>query len=157
MKKYNADVNSRRKKADEKVAQWSWQSANDGKDPIIAWRKMKAEGKIPDVYDEEENQEGGIPIPMASFGVGGSFGLGGKWDEGARFDLRLPYVDQGYVDEDADVMAKIASFFGGGKKKEISQPESKGAAPKKAIGGAKKNVVKATKAAEEKPKKKGWW
>jgi hypothetical protein len=32
--------------------------------------------------------------------------------------LRLPYADQGYVDEDADVMGKLSSFFSGGKKKE---------------------------------------
>jgi hypothetical protein len=34
----------------------------------------------------------------------------------------LPYADQGYVDEDADVMAKIGSFFGGKKKKEEPPP-----------------------------------
>jgi hypothetical protein len=54
---------------------------------------------------------------MASFGVGGEFGVGGKFDNGGRFDLRLPYADQGYVDEDADVMGKIGSLFGGTKKK----------------------------------------
>ena len=40
--------------------------------------------------------------------------MGGKFDNGGRFDLRLPYADQGYVDEDADVMKKIGSFFSGG-------------------------------------------
>jgi hypothetical protein len=48
--------------------------------------------------------------------------LSGKFDNGGRFDLRLPYADQGYVDEDADVMAKIGSFFGGKKKKEEPPP-----------------------------------
>lgn len=47
----------------------------------------------------------------------------GKFDNGGRFDLRLPYADQGYVDEDADVMGKISSFFGGGKKKAAPAPE----------------------------------
>jgi hypothetical protein len=46
----------------------------------------------------------------------------GKFDNGGRFDLRLPYADQGYVDEDADVMGKIGSFFGGGKKKKVEPP-----------------------------------
>ena len=59
--------------------------------------------------------------------------VGGKYDNGGRFDLRLPYADQGYVDDDADVMGKLTSFFGGGKKKE-SKPEPK-----------------------EEPKKKGGW
>lgn len=43
--------------------------------------------------------------------------IGGKFDNGGRFDLRLPYADQGYVDEDADFMGKLGSMFGGGKKK----------------------------------------
>mmetsp|Transcript_16425 Transcript_16425/g.23933 ORF Transcript_16425/g.23933 Transcript_16425/m.23933 type:complete len:80 (+) Transcript_16425:554-793(+) len=60
---------------------------------------------------------------MASFGVGGEFGVGGKFDNGGRFDLRLPYADQGYVDEDADVMAKLGNFFSGGKKKKAPEPE----------------------------------
>ena len=48
---------------------------------------------------------------------------GGKFDNGGRFDLRLPYANQGYEDPDADVMAKIGNFFGGGKKKEVPPPE----------------------------------
>jgi len=30
-----------------------------------------------------------------------------KFDNGGRFDLRLPYAEQGYVDKDADVLGKI--------------------------------------------------
>lgn len=56
----------------------------------------------------------------------------GKFDNGGRFDLRLPYAEQGYVDEDSDVMGKIGAFFGGNKKK--PEPEPK-----------------------EEPKKKGMW
>ena len=65
-----------------------------------------------------------------------------KYDNGGRFDLRLPYADQGYVDEDADVMGKIAGFFGGNKKKEEAAKAAAAAA-----------------AAEEaaKKKKKGGW
>ena len=43
----------------------------------------------------EDEPKGGIPMPMASFGVGGEFGTGGKYDNGERFDLRLPFADQG--------------------------------------------------------------
>ena len=53
---------------------------------------------------------------MASFGVGGEFGVGGKFDNGGRFDLRLPYAEQGWVDEDAEPFS-FANIFGGGKKK----------------------------------------
>lgn len=49
--------------------------------------------------------------------------VGGKFDNGGRFDLRLPYADQGYVDEDADAMKKLTNFFGGGKKKAAPKAE----------------------------------
>jgi hypothetical protein len=39
-----------------------------------------------------------------------------------RFDLRLPYADQGYVDDDADVMGKVGNFFGG-KKTKVAPPK----------------------------------
>lgn len=65
------------------------------------------------------------------------FGVGGKYDNGGRFDLRLPYADQGYVDDDADVMGKLAGFFGGNnnkKKKEVAEA----AAAQKAKASKKK-------------------
>jgi hypothetical protein len=34
-----------------------------------------------------------------------------------RIDERMPYIDQGYVDEDADAMGSFMKLFGGGKKK----------------------------------------
>jgi len=40
-----------------------------------------------------------------------------EYDGGERLDLRLPYVDKGWVDEDADAGQQIARFFGFGKKK----------------------------------------
>ena len=58
--------------------------------------------------------------------------MGGKFDNGGRFDLRLPYADQGYVDEDADVMGKIGNFFSGGKKKKEEEPPAPPAPEKKA-------------------------
>ena len=41
-----------------------------------------------------------------------------QYDGGERFDLKAKYTDSGYEDEDADVMGKIARFFGGGKKQQ---------------------------------------
>lgn len=43
----------------------------------------------------------------------------------------LPYADQGYVDEDADVMGKMASFFGGGQKPKKSETPKAKDEPKK--------------------------
>ncbi len=44
----------------------------------------------------------------------------GEYDNGERFDLRLPYVDQGYEDPDADVMGKLMDMF---KKKPPKEEE----------------------------------
>eukprot|EP00963_Diacronema_lutheri_P010509 scaffold1060_cov385-Pavlova_lutheri.AAC.27 len=47
---------------------------------------------------------GSIIIPIAPFGMP-------EFDGGERFDLKGPYCDEGWVDEDADVGKKIANFF----------------------------------------------
>ena len=86
---------------------FAWQQ---GADPLSAFLKRRDEGKVKKIGYEDE-PKGGIPMPMASFGVGGEFGTGGKYDNGERFDLRLPYVDQGYEDPDADVMGKLMDMF----------------------------------------------
>lgn len=142
--KYFRKVEERRKRADdERSRNWGWQTRQykKGEDPIDEWRKRREDGTISDLEDQygDPKKIGGIPIPGASFGVGGEFGVGGKFDNGGRFDLRLPYADQGYVDDDADVMGKISGFFGGNKKK-------------------KEEAAAAAAAAEEtKKKKKGGW
>ncbi|KAI2512144.1 hypothetical protein MHU86_2231 [Fragilaria crotonensis] len=119
---------SRQKASEEYKDKWAWQTKNYGKgeDPLTEWKKRRADGTISDLENQygEPSKIGGIPLPMASFGVGGEFGVGGKFDNGGRFDLRLPYADQGYVDDDADVMGKLAGMFGGNKKKATSGSES---------------------------------
>jgi hypothetical protein len=149
--KYFAKVEKTREEATKKQNDmWSWQTKNykTGEDPIDEWKKRRASGQISDLEDQygDPKKMGGIPLPMASFGVGGEFGVGGKFDNGGRFDLRLPYADQGYVDEDSDVMSKLSGMFGG-KKKE---------APKQAKNAAK-NTAKNTAKKEEPPKKKNNW
>jgi hypothetical protein len=127
--KYFEQVDERRQKASVKQADmWAWQTKTyaKGEDPIDEWKKRRAAGTISDLDNQygDEKKIGGIPLPMASFGVGGEFGVGGKFDNGGRFDLRLPYADQGYVDEDADFMKKLGNIFGGNKKaKEEPKPE----------------------------------
>lgn len=67
----------------------------------------------PQVYDEPKNS---IPIPLNPMGMP-------KYDGGERFDLKAPYCDEGYVDEDADVMKKIFGFFSGKGKEEEGNEE----------------------------------
>eukprot|EP00980_Cylindrotheca_fusiformis_P006673 scaffold1391_cov123-Cylindrotheca_fusiformis.AAC.11 len=133
---YFKTIEKRREAASkEREAKWGWQTKSYGKgeDPLTEWKKRREDGSISDLEDQygDAKKIGGIPLPMASFGVGGEFGVGGKYDNGGRFDLRLPYADQGYVDEDADFMGKL---FGKKKKKETPKAEK-----------------------NEPPKKKGWF
>mmetsp|Transcript_16814 Transcript_16814/g.26231 ORF Transcript_16814/g.26231 Transcript_16814/m.26231 type:complete len:220 (-) Transcript_16814:175-834(-) len=134
---YFNKIEKRRQQASiEQQDKWSWQTKTykKGEDPIDEWKKRRASGQISDLDDQygEEEKKGGIPMPMASFGVGGEFGVGGKFDNGGRFDLRLPYADQGYVDEDADFMGKLTSMFTGKKKeKKVEKPPEEPAKKKK--------------------------
>jgi len=128
--KYFKAVDDRRIKAtQEQVDKWAWQKKQyaKGEDPIDEWRKRRASGQISDLENQygEPEKIGGIPLPMASFGVGGEFGVGGKFDNGGRFDLRLPYAEQGWVDEEADNNNFFGNLFGGGgkkKEKKIEEP-----------------------------------
>lgn len=79
--KYFENVEKRRIKASEKQNDmWAWQTKTYGKgeDPIDEWRKRREEGTISDLDDQygDPKKRGGIPLPMASFGVGGEFGVG---------------------------------------------------------------------------------
>jgi len=81
--KYFQKVEQRRQVADkERSDNWAWQTKTykKGEDPIDEWKKRRADGTIGDLEDQygDPKKIGGIPLPMASFGVGGEFGLGGK-------------------------------------------------------------------------------
>mmetsp|Transcript_10346 Transcript_10346/g.14599 ORF Transcript_10346/g.14599 Transcript_10346/m.14599 type:complete len:224 (-) Transcript_10346:162-833(-) len=125
---YFAQIEKRREEASKKQKEmWAWQSKSykKGEDPIDEWKKRRESGDISDLDNQygDPKKIGGIPLPGASFGVGGEFGVGGKYDNGGRFDLRLPYAEQGYVDEDADAMGNFMKMFGGGKKNKKAEPE----------------------------------
>lgn len=62
---------------------------------------------------EEEAKQGVKFLPFYQI----PFGLP-EYDVGERFDLRLPYVDNGYVDEDADPVKQFRRFIGLDKKKD---------------------------------------
>jgi hypothetical protein len=122
---YFQQVEQRRAAASvQQQEKWSWQTKQyqKGEDPINEWKKRRADGTISDLDNQygDPKKIGGIPLPMPSFGVGGEFGVGGKYDNGGRFDLRLPYADQGYVDEESDVMGKLGNWFG--QKKKVPPP-----------------------------------
>lgn len=109
--KYFQEVDERRGNVEEFFDNRTLK-VNEGEDPIHAWKEMKDKGFIDEAgYDEED--EGGIIIPMASFGIP-------KYDRGGRFDLKLPHVEHGYADPDADIMSKAGNafknLFGFGKK-----------------------------------------
>jgi len=113
--KYFDDVDANRQKAkQEQVTKWAFQR-DPTQDSLIGWKKLRESGEIGDLKTglgtDGKKREGGLPIPLPSFGLGGEAGVGGEYDNGERFDLRLPYVDQGYEDPDADVMGKLMDFF----------------------------------------------
>ena len=77
---YFQKVEERRSKASkDQVEKWAWQTKTYGKgeDPIDEWKKRREAGTISDLDDQygDPKKIGGIPLPMASFGVGGEFGV----------------------------------------------------------------------------------
>ena len=112
-----AKVESRRVEASKQVGRnfWNKRVKSDNEDPLDQWKEAKKRGEVKDFgYPEEPPKESSlfglnIPIPSSPIDVP-------KYDNGERFDLRLPYAERGYVDDDADVMGKISKFFGFGKK-----------------------------------------
>lgn len=105
---YFKDTEKRREQETDKwIDKLAWQKREDsaGFNKLDEFKKRRATGKVKKLGYEDQ-QKGGIPLPMASFGVGGEFGVGGKFDNGERFDLRLPYVDMGWVEEKPAKKAK---------------------------------------------------
>jgi hypothetical protein len=140
--KYFKSVEERRIAATtEQIDKWAWQTKQYGKgeDPIDEWRKRRASGQISDLDNQYGNPKkiGGIPLPSASFGVGGEFGVGGKYDNGGRFDLRLPYAEQGWVDDgERDGGGNLfTNLFGGGSKKKKEDEVKESEMPKKKKNG----------------------
>ena len=80
---YFKKIEQRREAASkEREEKWGWQTKSYGKgeDPLDEWKKRRKDGSISDLNDQygDPKKIGGIPLPMASFGVGGEFGVGGK-------------------------------------------------------------------------------
>lgn len=103
MEEYEEEVIAKRSALQEDKGVWDFQTKNEeGYDPLTDWTKLRAEGKIT-VGSEMERDKGSERL--------GSEGL-----VEVRTDELLPYIEQGYVDEDSDVMGNFMKIFGGKKK-----------------------------------------
>jgi hypothetical protein len=96
MREYEEENERKRKVLAEERAMFKFQQKNEG-DPIEEWRQLRSEGKIKMSKDLERDA--------------GSGRLGSEGLIEVRVDERMPYIDQGYVDEDADVMGKFMNLF----------------------------------------------
>mmetsp|Transcript_12419 Transcript_12419/g.19120 ORF Transcript_12419/g.19120 Transcript_12419/m.19120 type:complete len:204 (-) Transcript_12419:106-717(-) len=104
MEQYNSEVNEKRQKLNKERDVWKFQQKNEeGYDPLTDWNQLRSEGKIQVGSDLERDE--------------GSRRLGSEGLVDVRVDERMPYIDQGYVDEDSDVMGNFMKLFGGGGNK----------------------------------------
>merc|ERR1712071_249548 len=110
MDAYQADVRAKRKELTEEKAVYDFQRYEGADyDPLTDWEKLREEGKII-IGDDLERDKSTERL--------GSEGL-----QEVRVDERMPYIERGYVDEDADVVGNIMKIFGGGKKDDDKKPK----------------------------------
>ena len=117
------------------------------------------QGKVKDL-GYEDTPKGGIQFPAASFGVGGEFGVGGKYDNGQRFDLRLPYVEQGWVDESSRLKRRSYAKKDASqqpKKQNWWQPKPKASAPPGKAANRKKSQAEPAKPKAPPKNPIEWW
>ena len=77
--KYFDDVDANRQKAkQEQVTKWAFQR-DPTQDSLIGWKKLRDSGEIGDLKTglgtDGKKREGGLPIPLPSFGLGGEAGV----------------------------------------------------------------------------------
>ncbi len=110
MEKYFDDVQKRRNERNEERDVWSFQSeqavnasAKNGEDDSLLkeWKKKREDGDIKVGSDLKRDE--------------GTRRLGSEGLVEVRTDERLPYIDQGYVDESSDM---FGNFFKNFQKKE---------------------------------------
>ena len=97
MAQYEENVVKRRQQLKEEREIWDFQK-EAGSDPLEKWNALRSEGKIKVGSDLERD-------PTSSR-------LGSEGLVDVRTDERLPYIEQGYVDEDADVFKNFQKMFG---------------------------------------------
>lgn len=87
--------------ADRKVYDFQGK-VEKGYDPLSDWKRLRNEGKILIGKDLKRDET--------------SSRLGSEGLIDVRVDERMPYIDQGYVSDDADFMGQLMNIFGGGMK-----------------------------------------
>ena len=80
---------------------WKFQNKVSDADPLEEWTRLKEDGTITVGSQLERDPT--------------SERLGSEGLVDVRIDELLPYIDQGYVDETADVMGGLRNLFGGGR------------------------------------------
>lgn len=123
---YMEKVEARRVDTAKKSKQTLWaKNVRADIDPLDKWKAAKKKGLVKDLgYEDAPPRESslfsGINIPLVASPIDVP-----AYDNGQRFDLRLPYAERGYEDEDSDVMGKIGNAFSNlfGKKKEKKEQE----------------------------------
>ena len=115
MDKYFESVEKKRKEVDIKVKETIYTKITDKEDPLKKWKQNKQEGKIKKLGYEDVPQSKFLTFQLPQNPIGLE-----NMDNGERFDLRLPYSERGYEDEEADLGYKISKFMGNlfGKKNE---------------------------------------
>ena len=105
MEEYEREVAEKRANLAKEQQVWEFQNkvGEEGYDPMNEWKKLREEGKIKVGSDLERD-------PSSSR-------LGSEGLVDVRVDERMPYIDQGYVDPEADVIGNFMKMFGGGKGK----------------------------------------
>ena len=95
MSEYEQKIQQNRQKlAEERDVYKFQQKVQDGYDPLIDWKRLRKEGKIKIGTDLERDK--------------GSERLGSEGLIDVRVDERMPYIDQGYVDESSDVIGNVS-------------------------------------------------
>uniref|UniRef100_A0A7R9Z6V8 Uncharacterized protein n=1 Tax=Pseudictyota dubia TaxID=2749911 RepID=A0A7R9Z6V8_9STRA len=105
MEEYMEGIEKNRAKLQEEKEVYDFQQkVEEGYDPLGDWKRLRKEGKV--ILGDDLERD-----PTSSR-------LGSEGLQDVRVDERMPYIDQGYVDEDSDVMGKLFGVFGGKKKSE---------------------------------------
>jgi hypothetical protein len=103
MREYEQEKLKNRAKLDEERKVYEFQNkVEKGYDPLSDWTRLREEGKILIGNDLKRDET--------------TSRLGSEGLIDVRVDERMPYIDQGYVSDDADIIGKFMNIFGGGKK-----------------------------------------
>ena len=103
--KYFDDVDANRQKATkEQVTKWAFQR-DPTQDSLVGWKKLRDAGEIGDLKTglgvDGKKREGGLPIPLPSFGLGGEAGVGGGVESTSELGSRVNGVGRPKFDSHA--------------------------------------------------------